>query len=124
MGELWFVVDVTLSKLSVLCLYLRIFRVDRRFRLICYTVMGVVISWGVAVFFATMLQCLPIRGAWKVLEPGRNCIRWGPYFLSTSVSNTVTDATVIGLSVPMLWKLQLSVSRKIGLIILFLIAAT
>ncbi|OAA33160.1 integral membrane protein [Moelleriella libera RCEF 2490] len=124
LGELWFVVDVTLSKLSVLCLYLRIFRVDRRFRLICYTVMGVVISWGVAVFFATMLQCLPIRGAWKVSEPGRNCIRWRAYFLGTSVSNIVTDATVIGLSVPMLWKLQLSVSRKIGLIILFLIAAT
>ncbi len=46
LSELYYATDITLIKCSILCFYLRIFGVNRRFRLMCYGMIAFVVVWG------------------------------------------------------------------------------
>jgi hypothetical protein len=62
-GEIFYVLALGVSKISILCFYLRVFP-DKGFRRIIYGVMGLAVAYTIALFFATTFQCTPISYAW------------------------------------------------------------
>ena len=80
-------------------------------------------AWGIAVIFVTIFQCTPVRAAWDKTIPGEQCFDLEHFVIGTNVPNIIADAAIIMLPMPLIWKLQLSVMRKVGLVVVFLLAA-
>lgn len=62
-GEIFYVLSLGVSKISILCFYLRVFP-RKDFRRIIYGVMGLAVAYTIAFFFATTFQCTPMSYAW------------------------------------------------------------
>ncbi|KAI0509540.1 hypothetical protein F5B22DRAFT_616708 [Xylaria bambusicola] len=123
LSELYYAIDVTLIKLSILTLYLRLFNVNRHFKNACYAMMVFVLAWGIAVLFTTIFQCQPVTAAWDKTIPDFKCFSLSAFVIGSNVPNILADAVIIALPLPLLWSLKLSTTRKLGLIALFLVAA-
>lgn len=63
LGEIFYVVALGISKISILFFYLRVFPA-KSFRMLTYSVMGLSAAYTVAFFIVTTWQCLPISLAW------------------------------------------------------------
>ncbi|KAF1933714.1 CFEM domain-containing protein [Didymella exigua CBS 183.55] len=62
-GEIFYVVALGISKISILFFYLRVFP-EKGFRRLIYGIMGLSAAYTIAFFLATLLQCMPISYAW------------------------------------------------------------
>ncbi|KAJ4400329.1 hypothetical protein N0V91_008788 [Didymella pomorum] len=62
-GEIFYVLSLGVSKISILCFYLRVFP-HKDFRRIIFGVMGLAVAYTIAFFFATTFQCTPMSYAW------------------------------------------------------------
>ncbi|PYI02706.1 hypothetical protein BO78DRAFT_422270 [Aspergillus sclerotiicarbonarius CBS 121057] len=111
-----------LIKLSILFLWKRMISPIRWFQVSCWVMIGVVIAWMIAFFFATVFQCYT-QWAWN----------WAPIsFFLTQCTNTldmltvftatdiVTDVIIITMPVPIIWQLHLPTIKKVGLTGLFM----
>ncbi|KAI9665115.1 MAG: hypothetical protein M1821_006563, partial [Bathelium mastoideum] len=112
------------SKLSILCFYRRVFPV-RRFKMICWTLITIVILWGISFFFASLFECYPPSEFWKSFfgQSGVKCYDYKPMFLATVVSNMVIDVCILTTPMPMIWKLQMPVRQKVALSAVFFMGA-
>lgn len=119
-SEILYLVVVFLTKISICCFYLRVFP-KRGLRLRVYTVIGLTVAAACAFIPVTIFQCTPIPGAW---------LRWdGTYeaecrdvmvqALWAAVASIVLDIATIGLPMTELWGLNLSIRRKIGVMLMF-----
>ena len=122
LSELFYATAITLIKCSILCLYLRIFNINRTFRKVCYGLLGFVLAWGLAITLVTIFQCTPVQAAWDKLIQPQQCFDLEHFVIGTNVPNIIADAAVIILPIPLVWKLQLSVMRKVGIVVVFLLA--
>lgn len=78
------------------------------------------IAYGVAGILGTILQCVPLSDLWK---PPSNrppaCINFGTLVITMGVLNIATDIIILSLPIPLVWRLQVSKSRRWQLIIVF-----
>lgn len=118
--ELLYVTSITLTKISFLLFYLRIFPHSRIHWLINGTI-GVVICYGVAFLFAFIFQCSPIDFNWLGWdgEHKGSCVDKNALVLAAAAANIVLDLWVIALPIPTLLHLQTSIFMKFQIIILF-----
>ncbi|TVY84800.1 hypothetical protein LSUE1_G000829 [Lachnellula suecica] len=110
---------VALPKLSILCLYLRIFKIQS-YRYAVYAIAGVLISTCVASWITNFCMCTPFPYLWDKTIVGGHCIDQTKEFIWISFPNIVSDVAMMILPLPILWKLHTSKSQKVGLIITFL----
>ena len=82
-----------------------------------------VVALGVAVVFVVIFQCKPVQAAWDKTIVGEQCFSLEHYVVGTNVPNIVVDAAIIALPIPLVWKLQISRMRKVGLAAIFLLAS-
>ncbi|KAL8886254.1 MAG: hypothetical protein Q9215_006015 [Flavoplaca cf. flavocitrina] len=120
-NELVYASIVTCIKTSVLCLYLRIFGVNKKFAIVFKCFIVAAVAWGIAVLLTTIFQCNPVRGAWDISVPRNQCFNLRTWLIATNVPNIVIDFGIICLPLPLVWKLKLSTERKIGLTGVFLL---
>lgn len=109
---------VALPKLSILCLYLRIF-VKKPYRMATYVLIGMVLSNWLAFILASTFQCSPVEYQWNKKIHG-HCFDVQMYYKFVNVPNIVTDAGMLVLPMPMVWQLNASRTRKLGLTFVFL----
>ncbi len=110
---------VMLPKLAILGFYLRIF-VQKSFRRTVYVLIGIVISTFLATGLTAMFQCIPLQYVWDKAIPGGRCINVLAFYRWISLPNIITDALMLALPIPMVWKLNTSTGKKFGLTIGFL----
>ncbi|KAK8051621.1 hypothetical protein PG993_003006 [Apiospora rasikravindrae] len=113
-----------LVKISILLFMLRIFP-KRNMHNLIYGICGVIVTYTVAFFFATLFQCQPISFFWKQLDatfPGKcNDIHLQAWIAAGI--NIALDIVVIVLPIRSLWKLQASWPKKITAISMFSLGA-
>ena len=107
----------TAVKLSVLDLYIQIFR-NKSFRIVSYVLMAVSIGYLIMVILEAFLLCKPFAYSWNKLRKG-HCGDQHKIFLSSGIVNLLIDVTIVILPMPMLWGLQLGLSKKIALTFIF-----
>ncbi|KAL8668539.1 MAG: hypothetical protein Q9168_006831, partial [Polycauliona sp. 1 TL-2023] len=117
--EMIYLPAVALPKLSILSLYYRIFP-NRTFRALTLAVAVLVVLNWIAFSFASTFQCLPVAYQWNKSIEGGHCFDILLYFRMVNVPNIITDVAMLILPMPMVWKLQTSRPRKLGLSICFL----
>ena len=110
----------TFPKISILTLYLRLFR-GKFTRILTWIVMGAACAEGLAYFIATVASCQPVAFFWdKTMEPPGHCIDLRLFYRSFGIPNIVIDVFILAIPFPSVWNLHVPTTRKIGLSVLFL----
>ena len=73
---------------------------------------------GVLFISMALFQCTPLERVWNFEIPG-HCINTLAYFRAETISNVVTNVMILLLPVPMVWRLQMALRRKLLLIGIF-----
>lgn len=110
----WFYVPSNaLSRVSVVCMYLRIFT-DRWARAACWTVMAFLVANAVGVVIASQLECTPLAYTWNRSIAGGTCFDQILYYQLANFPNILGDVMIAILPVKTVWTLKASIARKAG----------
>lgn len=74
--------------------------------------------WVIGVTIAHGLECTPIAKSWDVSLPG-HCLDTVSLYMIGSISDVVMDFLILILPLPAIARLQMPMSRKIELVIIF-----
>lgn len=118
--ECIYVLLLATTKLSLLLFLQRIFPA-RAFRLAVYVVCGFTVAIGITFTMTTIFSCDPVPYFWT---------KWNGVVLGTcndvnlqtyvaAAFNIVQDFTILFLPLQELWKLQVSMKKKVQLFIMF-----
>jgi hypothetical protein len=111
---------ISVTKLSILAFYLRIFT-DRTFKRLTYGMMAICTAYMFATIIATIWQCTPLSYVWTGWsgETEGHCIDvFVLTWIATSL-NILLDILIILLPIPHLLKLTLSRKKKIQIVSMF-----
>ena len=108
-------------KVSILHLYVSIFP-NIAFRRICYALMAVSALYVVGVILDTFLMCQPFAFNWDHTIEG-SCGNQTLALLLTGALNLIIDVAIVILPLPVLWRLQMPVARKLGVSAMFSVGA-
>lgn len=110
-------ITVAFTKYSVLLFYWRLFKVySRSFRIWIVSVAIVSTGWYIAAQLVVIFQCTPVNFYWNRKLPGGHCINSNLFFVIITALLPPLDATILGLAVPVVWKLKVSRSKQLGII--------
>ncbi|KAG0648755.1 hypothetical protein D0Z07_4764 [Hyphodiscus hymeniophilus] len=112
-AQAFYKLTMNLTKASILLLYLRIF-VQRYFRIMCYILLAIILSYMVAAFLAAVFQCTPIPRAWNKAIPG-TCISLPENWYANAGFSIATDVLILLLPMPILYKSHMPVNQKAAL---------
>jgi hypothetical protein len=112
---------VTLTRLSIIYLYRRVFDV-KRFRTATTIAIIICVLWYIAEGFVAILQCQPIAGAWNKSIPAQ-CLGFRTHFVGVGTSNLLLDIIVLALPLKQLWCIILPIRQKFMLSGIILLGA-
>ncbi|PVH98540.1 hypothetical protein DM02DRAFT_566160, partial [Periconia macrospinosa] len=118
-ASVWvYTLSLSFLKISLLLQYLRIFPMQK-FRVICWTVLGMVALSGLWSLFGSVFICYPVAYFWDNSIKGGKCLnRYGVWF-STAGLNILTDFALIILPMPVLQSMALPKKQKRALMFVF-----
>ncbi|KAK8007509.1 hypothetical protein PG989_001499 [Apiospora arundinis] len=121
-AEFAYVIESTLTKVSILLLYLRIFP-DRQFRKHIFILMGVMGLFCVAFVVTLLTYCVPFDYTWARWdnELTGKCINMDAQTYTCAALNIILDIVIFFMPIPQLMKLDLSWKKKVGIIFTFLV---
>ena len=110
-------------KLSILLQYLRIFRPTRQGNMFLYVGVQVCI-WSTFLFYFVdtifeIIMCLPREKIWNPLMTTGHCFNTNAAFQATGIFNVLSDFAILLLPIPSVWRLKVSLRKKIGIIAIF-----
>lgn len=114
-----YVFALAFIKFSQLCLYSRIFP-QKRFKLYLALLGTFITAWAIAASFSSIFRCVPIASRWNTSLLGR-CINYGRLAVVIGIINFVTDFAILGLPMPLVWRIQTTTTNKILLTVVFLL---
>lgn len=122
---IYFLYDAGLvfTKASALCFLRRIFPREaspRWFNACFWLGHGFNIIWLIGVFFGTLFHCAPIAKNWNTTLSG-HCLSTSSLFIGSAVPSVFIDLFILILPLPRLLTLHVSMSRRIGIIIVFML---
>lgn len=94
---------VCFSKLSVLSMYTTLIPMDSMVRW-ARIIGAVIITWNIADVIAALAICQPLAKNWNFISPG-TCGSQPNFYFAMGVINLITDAVMILLPMPYLYKL-------------------
>ena len=118
-----------MTKTSILLFYLRLFGTPGTrpgFRKLLYCTQVLVIMWFTGSLIPGIFRCHPIDNFWDPLVIGapnarHYCTNNNTYYLASSAFNVALDFWILVLPLSIVWTLQLSGRRKVGLSAIFLL---
>jgi len=109
------------TKVSILLLYHRIFP-GRTFTKVLWSIGAFVAVWTLAAALVDIFQCVPVQAQWNPTIP-HTCVNIDAELTAVSVLNVLSDFSILGLPLPMLWKLNTTRKRKMQLIAIFMLGS-
>lgn len=108
-------------KMSICVLLIRVFGLNRAFRLAAWCALGLCIAWTIMVISVGAGLCRPFSYNWNRDQDG-SCGNSVAAYISIAATDIGVDAVLITLPMPWLWKLQMATKTKIGLTVVFALA--
>ncbi|KAK6524936.1 hypothetical protein TWF281_011826 [Arthrobotrys megalospora] len=109
---------LTLTKVSILFQYLRLFPVGN-VPLACKITAAVVICYGIECFFTGIFTCVPIEGFWNVTLTTAKCLPKQELWYSNAAINIATDFVIALIPIPVLNTLKIARKQKYILMVIF-----
>jgi len=115
-----YVTALSLTKISILFFYLKVFP-GRGFRYCVYVLVACNVCYAIIFDFMLAFQCHPIAGAWKAWDGTfeAKCISINVMGWTAAALNIVLDLAVIILPLPELFRLSMSLRKKVQIIMMF-----
>jgi hypothetical protein len=108
------------TRLPFFLLYLRVFGTSKPFRFACYFGMTFYVIANVVEVPIYTYYCAPLPGKpWASLETLMRCATAEPVSIMLGAVNIFSDIYILILPMPMIWKLQMSLERKLGIMAIF-----
>jgi hypothetical protein len=113
---LW-VTLVSLIKLSILFLYIELFK-RPLFLKFAYGVVGLCIAFWVGALFGIALFCIPPQKIWMPYIDG-HCGNSNMLYTACALTDLILDIIIFLLPIPVLWGLQMPLNKKVALSAIF-----
>ncbi|KAI1473096.1 uncharacterized protein F4812DRAFT_411594 [Daldinia caldariorum] len=114
---------IWISKLSICILYRRLFPQRLVYILLCIIV-SIMISTSIVAVILLFVACRPFWTNWAAPSiQSTYCIDKEALFVWSSLPNVVTDAVMLAIPLPIVWRLQVSRNLKIALTFTFFIGS-
>ncbi|EME82506.1 uncharacterized protein MYCFIDRAFT_154994, partial [Pseudocercospora fijiensis CIRAD86] len=124
-GELFYIIGLSTVKISICLSYLRFFA-SPRFRKLVFVVILLNLLYMLGFTIPTIFQCTPVSYWWKEWDHARkgHCIaktkrRLQGLVWTSAGFNILLDMIVLGMPVPLVWKMELNTRKKILVIFMF-----
>lgn len=118
--ELIYMSGVTLPRVAMCTLYLRIFT-DKKVRILTWIVLAIVVlHWFGSGILAYFLLCHPFAYKWDKTIEGGWCGDTVAGYKYVSLPNIIIDVALILLPIQTLWRLQIHRAQKIGIFFTFM----
>jgi len=111
-----------LAKLVLLLFYVQLQNQARWFRWATYATMFINIGASTGILLASIFACKPIALGWDLTVQG-TCINRPALYEATAALGVIVDLLIISIPVPMVVRLQMSRSKKAGLILMFVLGS-
>ncbi|KAM3432877.1 hypothetical protein NHJ13734_006690 [Beauveria thailandica] len=115
--EVIYIWNLCWTKLSLLMMYYRIFRLPG-FKKQVIAVGTFVVCWAISSSFLFTFICKPVEKLWIPELPG-TCINEVGVWLANASSTIFSDIVILILPIPQIWRLHLKRSEKTGLTMVF-----
>ncbi|PYH43219.1 uncharacterized protein BP01DRAFT_270686, partial [Aspergillus saccharolyticus JOP 1030-1] len=118
----FFDTSICFPKLSALFLYARVFNTttNRLLRLQLWILGALVVGWLLSAVLVTIWQCDPIPKAWTPTLKG-SCVNSFAWYTATATLSCAIDIWILIIPVPLIWRLQSSLRRRIYLLVAFIL---
>ncbi|KAI6897476.1 hypothetical protein KC334_g10290 [Hortaea werneckii] len=120
-GSIFWPLTLTLFKTAIILMNKRIF-IQKWFQHLCWAALVVNGCWGLGNILGTIFQCLPIPSMWGQV-PAERCFNTTGLWISIVTWDVSTDVFVLGMAIPMVWRLNLKLRDKIMLTGVFMLGA-
>ena len=113
-------ISLLATKLSLLFLILRVFCTVQRDVFYWMTMFLIILNslFYTTFFFIPIFQCSPRSKIWDDQTPG-HCLKVIGLYYTSAIFNTVSDIAMLAVPVYLVWSLQMSVLRKVGISFIF-----
>ncbi|KAF2729275.1 hypothetical protein EJ04DRAFT_580751 [Polyplosphaeria fusca] len=105
--------SVCFVKLTILAFYYQVFPIPNFQRVVIGT-FAFVTAWSFGCWGVTTFGCTPISKWWVPEGPG-SCINLIPFGIMANLLNILTDLFIFVIPLPMLWKLRVSLAKRLAL---------
>lgn len=116
-AQIFYKININMTKASILLLYLRIF-IIKPFRVVCWVMLGIILSYMTASVFVSIFQCAPLPRAWDKSIPG-TCISITMNWYANAGFSIATDVIILLMPMPIIYSLRLQRNQKVGLMVVF-----
>lgn len=110
-AQILYKVNIGLTKISILLLYLRIF-ITQWFQRTCQVSIAIIVAFTIGTVISSIFQCTPVAFAFDKTEKG-TCIDLTAFWYANAAFNILSDIAIILLPVSVIKKLQLSPQQKL-----------
>jgi hypothetical protein len=117
-----FVFNQLFAKLSLLCLYQRLFGVSNAYRRTLYVIGGLNVAWAIATLPLYLFACDPISMMWEPMTPG-TCMDNATAVAGAESVNSLIDFMLVLFPLVPLYQLHLDNRLKFKLSLVFLLGA-
>ncbi|KAF3771402.1 hypothetical protein M406DRAFT_24719, partial [Cryphonectria parasitica EP155] len=121
--EIIYFTSVALPKLSILCLYLRIFNWTGRMRNTALSILALTVMTSVSLVVAACFQCRPIQFWWDRTIPGGSCFEIQTFFHAQAIPGLILDVAIMVLPLRTIWHLEMPLIKRLALIGIFAVAS-
>lgn len=119
-GDIIYSLALFFTRLSIFLLILRIFcSVQRdRFWWLTQVLIGVNAIFYIMFFFIPIFLCSPRSKIWNPEESG-HCLKIDDLYLASGIFNVLSDIAMLSVPIYLIWNLQMSFRRKLGVSAIF-----
>lgn len=115
-----YVAIVPLTKISIIFLYLRIFR-GKSFVYFAYALIAANVAYLLAFEAISIFQCWPIEGAWRAWDGTfrAKCRNVNLQGWMSATFSIILDVLTLILPLPSLYKLEMSMKKRVQIMMMF-----
>lgn len=113
-----YIIVQDLAKISITVFYLRIFP-QRWFKITCYCIIVWIVSHGFAFWMVDIFQCTPVRALWDKTILNAHCVNQNAFIYAGAAFSISEDIFIILVPIPLIAGLNLSIEKKLHVIVMF-----
>ncbi|KAJ5339665.1 hypothetical protein N7452_006393 [Penicillium brevicompactum] len=118
-GSILYTCCILFIKLSILALYRRLFPI-KSMKVAVNVTSLIVILWAACGILAGCFTCIPTEKLWNPMIEG-GCMNLSKFYYGLQIPNIATDAIILVMPMPVVWKLPISKAQKMGLSAIFVL---
>jgi hypothetical protein len=92
---------------------MRIFSIKKRFVVSVKVLIGLLVTYYLAITLAKVFICKPVAKFWNHALPG-TCLNMNAIFISDCIVSLITDVVILISPLPIIWSLKMDLKHKLG----------